>query len=230
MKAFPITPRNGEPSAPRAGVLLVEDHPVVRDALAQLIDAEPDLEVCATCVSVAQAWEALEKHRPLLVIVDLILPDGHGLELIREIRARHPSAQVLVFSMHDELAYGERALLAGAAGYVTKDAPPHRLIEAMRAVLTGKVAVGAGLSERMVRRALGTRLPEAPLELLSNRELEVFELIGRGFSTKEIADQLKRSVKTIETHRQRLKTKLDIRSHDELIAQAARWGAVKEGS
>lgn len=211
------------PTVPKSSVLLVDDHPVVRDGLAQRIALEPDLEVCAASANVTQALEALKKHRPDLVIVDLMLPDGHGLELIKEIRSLYPKVRMLIFSMHDEVIYGERALLAGAQGYVMKDEPPERLLAAIRTVLGGKIAVSPSLSERMLRSASKSRAPKPPMERLSDRELEVFELIGRGVATKEIADRLHRSVKTIETHRQRLKTKLQIKGHAELIAQAARW-------
>jgi DNA-binding NarL/FixJ family response regulator len=211
------------PAVPKSSVLLVDDHPVVRDGLAQRIALEPDLDVCATSATVTEALEALKRHRPDLAIVDLTLPDGHGLELLKEIRALYPKVRLLVFSMHDEIIYGERTLLAGAQGYVMKDAPPETLLAAIRSVLAGKIAVSPDLSERMLRSAARSRTPKPPMERLSDRELEVFELIGRGVSTKEIADRLHRSVKTIETHRQRLKTKLQIKGHAELIAQAARW-------
>ena len=212
-------------------VLLVDDHPVVRDGLAQRIGLESDLTVCATCENADCVLEAVDAHHPDIAVVDLTLPNGHGLDLIRELHARHPSLRLLVFSMHDEQTYGERALLLGAQGYVMKDESPDRVIEAILDVLAGRISVSPNLSYRLLQTASGGRRPGAtkpPLERLSNRELEILEWIGQGLSVKIIAQRLHRSVKTVETHRQRLKDKLHIKSNPELIAQAACW--MQEGS
>ena len=214
------------PAAPPSKILLVDDHPVVRDGLAQRIGLEPDLSVCATCESIAQALQTLETCQPDLAIVDLTLPNGHGLDLIKEIHARYPAVRLLVFSMHDEQTYGERALHSGAQGYVMKDESPDHLLEAIRKVLAGKISISEHLSDRLLHVAAGgrrLRAKKAPMERLSDRELEVLEWLGQGLSTKQIAARLRRSAKTIETHRQRLKDKLQIKSNSELIAHAACW-------
>jgi DNA-binding NarL/FixJ family response regulator len=207
-------------------VLLVDDHPVVRAGLAQRIGLEPDLAVCATCESISNALKEVDAHHPDLVVVDLTLPNGHGLDLIKKLHTRYPAMRLLVFSMHDEQTYGERALLSGAQGYVMKDESPDRVLEAIRDVLAGKISVSPNLSDRLLQTATGGRhlgANKLPMERLSNRELEVLEWIGQGLSMKIIAQRLRRSVKTIETHRQRLKDKLHIKSNPELIAQAACW-------
>lgn len=226
----PATAREAETS-PDLGrpwkVLLVDDHPVVREGLAQRIALESDLSVCATCDSARRALQETGAHHPDLVIVDLSLPNGHGLDLIKQLHTRHPKARVLVFSMHDEQTYGERALLSGAHGYVMKDESPDEVLAAIRKVLAGKISISAHLSERLMHSAaVGGRRAKAdksPMERLSNRELEVLEWLGHGLSVRTIAGQLHRSAKTIETYRQRLKEKLRIESNAELIIRAARW-------
>lgn len=220
----------GSPARPWK-VLLVDDHPVVREGLAQRIALEPDLAVCATCENIGNALKAVDAHHPDLVVVDLALPNGHGLDLIKELHARYPAMRLLVFSMHDEQTYGERALLSGAQGYVMKDESPDHVLEAIRDVLAGKISVSPKLSSRLLQTATGGRrllAKKPPMERLSDRELEVLEWIGQGLSVKTIAQRLHRSAKTIETHRQRLKDKLHIKSNSELIAQAACW--VQESS
>lgn len=210
-------------------VLIVDDHPVVREALGLRISRESDFEVCDAVGRSIDVLRAIEHHEPDLVLLDLSLPDGHGLDLAKDIHAACPNVKVLVFSMHDENLYGERALRAGARGYVMKHETPDRVIQAMRQVLAGEIAVSPDLTREMLKSASrkhgggkGTgQLPS--LDLLSDRELEVFHLIGTGMTTKEIADKLRRGVKTIETHRLRLKEKLGIKSHAELIARAASW-------
>jgi DNA-binding NarL/FixJ family response regulator len=169
--------------------------------------------------------DTLEKQVPDLAVVDLSLPDGHGLDLIRGIHALHPEVRLLVFSMHDENIYGERALLAGAQGYVMKDESPEVVLAAIHVVLEGKIAISPNLSNRMLQTAVGDRGKTAkpPMERLSDRELEIFEMLGRGMSTKEIATRLRRSAKTVETHRLRLKDKLHITANSELIVKAACW-------
>lgn len=207
-------------------VLLVDDHPVVRDGLAQRIALEPDLDVCATCESVSRALREVTVHHPDLAVVDLSLPNGHGLDLIKQIHARFPEVRLLVFSMHDEQTYGERALLSGAQGYIMKDESPEEVMAAIRKVLSGRISISAHLSARLAEAAAsarGARARKLPMERLSNRELEVLEWMGQGKTVKSIAQHLNRSAKTIETYRQRLKDKLNIQSNSELIAHAARW-------
>jgi DNA-binding NarL/FixJ family response regulator len=215
------------PAARPWKVLLVDDHPVVRDGLAQRIGLEPDLAVCATCDTIGHALQAMDSYHPDLAIVDLSLPNGHGLDLIKEVHARHPKIRLLVFSMHDEQVYGERALLSGAQGYVMKDVSPDEVMEAIRNVLAGKISVSVPLSRQLVLTAAAggrrARAKRPPMERLSNRELEILGWLGQGMSVKAIAERLHRSSKTVETHRQRLKVKLHIKSNSELIAHAACW-------
>jgi DNA-binding NarL/FixJ family response regulator len=207
--------------------MLVDDHPVVREALALRIAHEPDLEVCAAVGSCEEALLVVCEHHPELVVLDLSIPDGHGLDLAKELHVQHPEIAVLIFSMHDDSLYGERALRSGARGYVMKHEKPERIIEAIRKVLGGEVVVSARLTGQLLTSAAsrkGSGLPS--IECLSDRELEVFHLIGNGLETKEIALRLHRGVKTIETHRLRLKEKLSIHSNAELIAKAISWVAL----
>lgn len=207
-------------------ILLVDDHPVVREMLTLRITQEGDLEVCAAVGEVAQALAAVEQHQPDLAIVDINLPDGHGLELIKEVHTRDPAVRLLAFSMHDENLYGERVLRAGAQGYLMKSEPPEKIIEAIRRVLAGKLAVSEALSHRLLSEATRQgRSKETAMERLSDRELEVFELIGQGLGTKDIANRLNRGIKTIDTYRLRIKEKLQVGTATELVAKAARWVA-----
>lgn len=207
-------------------ILLVDDHPVVREMLALRIAQEGGLKVCAAVGDVAKALAAVELHHPDLAIVDINLPDGHGLELIKEIHVIDPGLRLLVFSMHDERLYGERVLRAGAHGYLMKSEAPEKIIDAIHRVLSGRLAVSEELSQRILSETT-SRKPskESGIQQLSDRELEVFELLGQGLSTKEIAGRLNRSVKTIDTYRLRIKEKIQIGSANELVAKAARWVA-----
>lgn len=223
-----VVPPPAADAAPGAlcKILLVDDHPVVREMLTLRITQEVDLEVCAAVGEMAAALAAVERHQPDLAIVDINLPDGHGLELIKEVHTRDPAVRLLVFSMHDENLYGERVLRAGAQGYLMKSEPPEKIIEAIRRVLAGKLAVSDALSHRLLSEATRQgRSKETAMERLSDRELEVFELIGRGLGTKDIASRLNRGVKTIDTYRLRIKEKLQVGTATELVAKAARWVA-----
>ena len=221
--AMAKTAKNTAPQVSSA-ILLVDDHPVVRESLALRIQQEDDLTVCAEADGFRSALDAVDIHHPHLAILDMNLPDGHGLELIKEIKARWPEVRTLVFSMNDEMLYAERALRAGAEGYVMKSESPDKVIEAVREVLAGRLAVSANLSQKLLSGAMGQRRRNlSPVETLSDRELEVFRFVGQGACTKEIAQTLHLSIKTIETHRERIKQKLQIGSASELIAAAARW-------
>jgi DNA-binding NarL/FixJ family response regulator len=207
-------------------VLLLDDHPVVLEALALRIDQEEDLVVCASVREISQAFAAVEKSEPDVCILDLSLPDGHGLELLKNLHARYPELRIVVFTMHEENLYGERVLQAGARGYITKHETADAVLNAIRRVLNGEIAVSPTMATRLVRTAIRQdQTPRTGVERLSDRELEIFQLLGRGMDTKEIAGQLKRSVKTVETFRGRIKKKLSIRTLSELIAQAAHWSA-----
>jgi len=210
---------------PTAKVLLVDDHPVVRRGLAELINQAPDLEVWAEAETARDAMQAVDTLTPDVAIVDLSLKDASGLELIKDIKAQHPELPVLVLSMHDESLYAERAVRAGARGYVMKEEPPERLMTAIHNVLAGKLHLSENISARIIQKLVGgtTETDGAPLNVLSDRELEVFELIGRGLAMREIADTLHLSVKTVETHRENIKKKLNLHNSHQLHQHAFLW-------
>lgn len=205
-------------------VYLVDDHPIVRQGLIKLIEQEKGLEVCGEAGSVMDALEAIKKSDPDVILVDISLEDSNGLELIKSIDDLGLKIPMLVLSMHDEALYAEHALRAGASGYVMKQAASNTLIQAIGKVLEGEIYVSKTMSSQMLRMAFrsgdDTR---TGTETLSLRELEVFELIGRGHSTREIAEQLHLSVKTIETYRAHIKEKLQLRSGTELMQRAIHW-------
>jgi DNA-binding NarL/FixJ family response regulator len=210
---------------PRSRILIVDDHPLVRSGLRLLIDCEHDLSVCGEAANADEAMRLLEQHKPDLLIVDLSLKESSGLELIKRIKARHPDAKILVSSMFEESLYAERVLNAGALGYVHKQEGMERVIEAIRCVLSGRIWLSKSMSERMLRR-MTTSPPtttQSPVHTLSDRELEVFEAIGRGRATKDIAKQLHLSIKTVETHREKIKAKLGLQSAAELNRAAVQW-------
>jgi len=206
-------------------ILIVDDHPIVRRGIAAMINQEPDLEVCAEAENYHDGLDAIRKHKPDLAIIDLTLEDIGGLELVKQVKALAPDILMLVLSMHDETLYAERVLRAGARGYIMKQEGTEKLIQAIRSVMRGDVYV----SERMASRMLGKFVDgkrdagSSPLERLSDRELEVFELLGRGLSTREIAERLCVSIKTIESHREHIKEKLKLKNANELVQHATQW-------
>jgi DNA-binding NarL/FixJ family response regulator len=203
-------------------ILIVDDHPLVRMGLRSLLEAESDLRVCAEAGSVAEALATARKHQPDLVITDLSLGDGNGLELIKRLLAQHPGMRVLVCSMHDEKLFALRALAAGACGYVGKEQAGRHVVEAVRHGLAGHV----WLSREMTDQALsngGVRAPSDAVTSLTDRELAVFELIGRGMRPSQIATQIHLSVKTVETHREKIKKKLNLQTAGELTRSAMQW-------
>ena len=206
-------------------ILLVDDHPVVRDGLAESINHEPDLTVCATAEDRQEALKAVETTKPDLAVIDLMLKSSSGLELIKDINARWPKLLILVVSMHDETLYAERVLRAGAKGYITKQQATRDILLAIRRVLSG----GIYLSEKTASTVLA-RLTSKPqvasdsmVDSLADRELQVFEMTGRGLSTREIAEQLHIDMKTVDTYRTRIKEKLNLESTSELLQLAIRW-------
>ncbi len=206
-------------------VYLVDDHPIVRQGLIKLIDQEEGLEVCGEAGSVSEALEALKTLGPDVILVDISLEDSNGLELIKLVDDLGLQIPMLVLSMHDEALYAEHALRAGASGYVMKQAASNTLIQAIEKVLEGEIYVSKFMSSQMLKMAFrsGGEDTRTGTETLSLRELEVFELIGRGNSTREIAEQLNLSVKTIETYRAHIKDKLQLRSGTELMQRAIHW-------
>lgn len=212
-------------SITKASVFLVEDHPITRDGLAELVNYQEDLHVCGCASSVATAKAGIENARPDLAVVDVSLPDGHGIELVKDLHAVYPNLRMLVLSMHDEALYAERAFRAGASGYIMKQEPTEVVLAAMRRVLRGETYLSQKMQARVVLRfATGSAARvKSDMDGLTDRELEVFELIGRGRSTSEIARQLRLSVSTVETYRAHLKEKLQLRSGNELIHRAVGW-------
>ena len=212
------------PAADQYSVLIVDDHPIVREGLELLISQQPDLGVCGHAEDVPQPLKAFKELTPDVVVVDISLKQGNGLDLIRQLRRSNPEARMLVSSMHDETLYAERSLHAGAMGYINKQEAGRKIVEAIRQVLAGRVFLSEAMSELLMQRMVGGgAAPHAGVEVLSNRELEVFGLIGSGLTTNEIADRLSLSVKTIETYRQRIKVKLTLKSSAELARQASHW-------
>lgn len=215
-------------ATPQRRVLIVDDHPIVRQGLRRMIDPEPDLCVCGEAQSEREARAAIRELKPDVVIVDISLAQGDGLELVRDVHAQQPDLPMLVLSMHDEMIYAERLLAAGASGYIMKQAASDQLLIALRQVLSG----GAYLSEALIG-ALGGQITtngaangvEAadPINRLSNRELQVLSLIGRGMSSREAAESLSVSVKTVESHRQSLKRKLNLMTNAQLLKYAIDW-------
>jgi len=233
MKGAPRVPGQPQRSAKRL-VLIVDDHPIVRQGLRLMIDAEPDLEVCGEAQSEREARLAIRELEPDVVIVDISLAQGDGLELVRDVHAHHPDLPMLVLSMHDELIYAERLLAAGASGYIMKHAASDQLLVALRRVLTGDTYLSQTLADSLARMrsdgstAAGTGLD--PINRLSNRELQVLSLIGRGQSSREAAEGLGLSVKTVETHRQSLKRKLNLATNAQLLQFAINWYANRSKS
>lgn len=216
-----------EAAPKRKRIFIIDDHPIVRKGLVQLLEQEPDLVVCGEAADVREARAGLERLRPDGVILDLSLRDSDGLELIKEIRAKYGQMPVLVLSMHDETIYAERLLSAGANGYVMKQAASDQVVVALRRVLAGGVYVSERIGACMIERFAAARRkhPVDPIERLSNREIQVLNLIGRGKSTREIARDLSLSIKTVESHRQRIKKKLSLDSSPRLVQFAVNWYA-----
>lgn len=206
-------------------VMIVDDHPVVRQGLALLIDQQPDLEVCAEADSVADAFSKFTEASPDLVIIDLSLKDGSGIELIKEIKARNEHARMLVSSMHDESLFAERVLRAGAKGYISKQEATGNIVDAARQVLDGRVYLSPRMSDQMLHRlvAAGDEADRSPIDSLSDRELEVFEMIGQGLTTRQIASKLDLSPKTVETYRENIKAKLNLPNGTALTRHAVQW-------
>ena len=217
---------NDTSSKPATGqkkrLFLVDDHPIVRQGLAQLIDNEPDLQVCGQGEDVYQSLRTIRQVKPDLCLVDVSLKDGDGLELLKELTAMDPDQKVLILSMHDEGLYAERALRAGARGYIMKQEAPPTLLSAIRKVLRGEVYVSEALGATLLRRMVGGKKKESdlPMDRLTDRELEIFRLIGGGATVREIAEKLFLSTKTVEAHREHIKQQLNLKSSAQLLRYA----------
>jgi len=210
---------------PKRKVLLVDDHPLVREWLTNLIIRQPDLAVCGESESAQSALQAIAAARPEVAIVDVSLKDSSGIELIKSLKLSHPEVAVLVFSMHDESLYAQRALRAGAKGYIMKRETTRKMIDGIRQILDGKVFVSDSVKDSLALRLVEnkTQTARTPVEQLSDRELEVFEMLGRGLGTRQIADALRVSIKTVQVYCARTKEKLNVHSATELLREAIRW-------
>jgi len=209
---------------PRARILVVEDHPIVRRAIGRFLGQEADLEVRCFAADAHSALIILKEQKPDMAIVDISMETDDGLDLIKEMRAQDIQAPVLVFSMHEESIYAERALRAGAQGYIMKSESTSKLVEAVRQVLAGGIYLSESVkSEILLRRTGAGQAGVSPFDLLTDRELQVFRLIGQGRSTREIAEDFHRSVKTIEAHRENLKMKLGLENSIQLVRCAVQW-------
>jgi len=211
--------------AKRATVFIVDDHPIVRRGLEQLINQEADLVVCGQAEGAQTALEAMKKWMPDVALVDLSLTGESGLELIKDIKVRYPKVAVLVLSMHDETFYAERVLRAGAKGYIMKRQAAAQIVAAIRRILSGEIWLSDPMAAKILRKVAGgkTEAVGSPIERLSNRELEVFQLIGIGLGTRHIAERISRSVKTVEAYREHIKVKLDLKDATELNQAAIQW-------
>jgi DNA-binding NarL/FixJ family response regulator len=207
----------------RRRVFLVDDHPLVREWLTSLIDQQRDLVVCGEAEDAPQALRAIERLKPDVVIADITLASGSGIELVKDIKRSVPSVAIIVLSMHDETLYAERALRAGARGYVMKRETTKKIITAIRNVLEGKLYVTDEFKASIGEKHLEGGSGGSPLEQLSDRELEVFRMLGQGYETRRIADSLCISIKTVQVYCARIKEKLAIANATELLREAVRW-------
>ena len=218
---------NSELRSKKTRVLIVDDHPITRSGLSYLINHQPDMVTCCEAQNAAEALTGVLEAQPDLVLTDFTLPDKNGLELIKDIKAVRPELPILVISMHEESLYAERVLRAGARGYITKEEGGERLMRAIRHVLSGAIYVSDKMSARILEIFSGGPATQSRSEVeeLSDREFEVFELLGAGLSTQQIAERLRLSMKTVDAHRAKIKSKLKARTNNELVAYAARWAA-----
>lgn len=221
------TQKNDQPAVKKR-VLIVDDHPVFRAGLTVLVNIEPDLTVCGEAHDAAQAMNAIESLGPDLVLLDMSLPGKSGLDLLKDIRATHPQAPVLIISMHDEALYAERVIRAGGRGYIMKQEGPEKVIRAVRKVLDGGISVSERISALILDALSGASGPQKntpTFSTLTDREFEVYRRIGQGKEPQEIARALHLSIKTVDTHRGHIKRKLGLKNNTELVHHATRWAA-----
>jgi len=208
----------------RSRVFIVDDHPIVRQGLKLLIDQEPDLMVCGEAETADAVLPAIRQLQPAIAVIDLSLGHDSGIELIKNIRLQHPDLPLLVLSMHDESLYAERALRAGAKGYIMKQEAPEKVIIAIRQVLQGAIYVSDAMKAKLLNKIIDSREKKSsPIELLSDRELQVFKLLGSGLGTRQVADSLHVSIKTVEAYRANIKEKLNLKGSAELVQHAIHW-------
>ena len=206
-------------------ILIVDDYPIIREGLTQLINHEDDLVVCAQAENAHQALLAINRAKPDMAVVDISLKDRSGLELIKDIKAQYPDLAVLALSMYDESLYAERALRAGAKGYIMKAEATENVVKAIRQILAGRIYLSDKMTAKMMNKLAGHKVDasSSPVDRLSDRELEVFTMLGQGTGTRQIAEKLYLSVKTIETYRAHIKEKLDLADAEELRTYSIQW-------
>jgi DNA-binding NarL/FixJ family response regulator len=210
----------------KARVLLVDDHPILRKGLAQMINMEQDLTVCGEAEEAGKAFELVGTLQPDVAVVDISLKTGNGIELVKNVKARYPELPILVLSMHDESLYAERALRAGSLGYIMKEEATEQVLVAIRRVLKGEIFLSEKMKSRMLQQLTTggrNKVVVSPIENLTDRELEVFRLIGEGRSTRQIAGELHLSVRTVEAYREYIKAKLNLKNSTELVQHAFHW-------
>lgn len=220
-----MTAHSLEASSRKIRVLVVDDHPIVRQGLSQLINQEPDLMVCGQAEDARTALEAIDPSQPDILIVDVSLDGPDGIELLKTVRAKDARLPVLILSMHDESLYAERALRAGANGYIMKQEATERVLVAIRQILGGEVYVSERMAKKMVQQFIGGSgvSKRSIIDELTDRELEVFRLIGQGHGTRQIAEELHLSVKTVESYYAHIKEKLSLKNARELVQHAVQW-------
>jgi DNA-binding NarL/FixJ family response regulator len=207
-----------------AKILIVDDHPMVREGLTMRISTQPDLAVCGEAATEEEALSRVQQTSPDLVIVDISLKSGHGLEVIKQVKSRYPAVKMLVLSGYQESLYAERALRAGALGYLNKQESNDKVLDAIRTVLRGQRYISPEIAQRLVAQALGdAHETQAPIECLTNRELEIFRMVGEGMTSGAIANSLFLSTHTIDTHRENIKRKLNLKNAGELTRAAVQW-------
>jgi len=223
-------PSGTEQISERLRVLVLDDHPAIRDAIVGSVDSHIDIEIVATAATSAEALEQIEKTAPNVAVIDILLTGEGGLELIRKLRSSHPDVRIVVYSTYDEVVYAERAVRAGALGYVMKNEPMKDLVEAIRTVARGDIYLSAAIQKRIFKHA--AQAPQGglgfPIDTLTNREMEVVQLIGAGRTVSDIAETLGLDPKTIETHRRRAKEKLGYDRIADLVQHAAQWVLAQE--
>ena len=229
----PVSQPGGDSGKRKARrVLIVDDHPIVRQGLRRVMENEGDLTVCGEAETIRDARIAIRELQPDVVIADISLKESDGIELVRDVRAHHPHLPILVLSMHDETIYAERMLSAGASGYIMKHAASEQFLVSLRRVLDGGIYVSEAVSNNMIQKctAGGAYTSANPIDRLSNRELQILHMIGKGTSTRESAAVLNLSVKTVESHRQRIKRKLNLTTGTQLVQYAVKWFAGRESA
>jgi DNA-binding NarL/FixJ family response regulator len=212
-------------------IFIVDDHPIVREGLITIINHEKDFEVCGEADEAREALKVISELKPDVVVVDITLKNSDGIELTKNLKARYPTLPVIVLSIHDELTYAERALRAGAQAYLMKEVVSENIVTAIRTVLSGEIYVSNAMAKRLLRQLAAGKVHTiiAPMDSLSDRELEIFRLIGQGYKPSKIAQSMHLSVKTVETYRARIKEKLNLADADELVQYAIKWvGSVSE--